>query len=329
MRCNQSRWRLNQGQKALNGGPETVQTNRAASNFVLTVAIGIMAISECLTAATVLYHPEPELLLALCRALESANIHLYAVRNSAIPSSLINALEGSESITLIGDGANVGLGAALNAAMEAAAARGFTHVLLLDQDSTPETNLPAALLERIKAIGIPVGAIAPRLIPPPAEGYKPIWYSFRAGGAPGALAVDFLPTSGSLVALNAWRVIGPFRADFFIDGIDVEWSFRAWAAGYSIILADDLSMRHCWGLPSENARRFQVLRQSQLRNAYYLRNSTYALRLPHLPWQWKLRSGARLAAQMLLLAARGQGDAALRAVLAGWRGELGPISLAA
>ena len=279
-----------------------------------------------LVAATVLYKPEAGLLRTLCDALDEGKTSLIAICNSVLEPELRAGLERRATVTPLGDGENIGLGAALNHAMEAAEAAGFTHVMLFDQDSTPEPDLPSALLQRALSVGGNLGAIGPRLVPPPGEGYKPIWYSFRGSGPSSARPVDFLPTSGSVVPVAAWRAVGPFRADFFIDGIDIEWSFRAWAAGYRMVLADDLTMRHCWGQPAEDARRAQIFRQGGLRNAYYLRNAVHQLRLDHVPRRWKLRSAARLAAQTLLLAARGQGGSALKAIRAGWRGELGPLN---
>jgi len=279
-----------------------------------------------LTAATVLHNPDPVLLAALCDALSPSSTPLFAFCNSPIDDKTRAELESRAGVTLLGDGANGGLGAALNGAMAAAETAGFTHVLLLDQDSTPDAALPSILFERAGALAGALGAIGPRLEPPAGQGYKPVWYSFRRGGRPGARPVDFLPTSGSLMPVAAWRAVGPFRNDFFIDGIDVEWSFRAWASGRQMLLADDLVMRHRWGRPSESSLRAQILRQGPLRNAYYLRNAVYSLRLPHPPLRWKARSAVRLAAQTLLLCVTGEGANALTAIRSGWRGALGPLN---
>ncbi len=279
-----------------------------------------------LAAATVLYHPDPSLLTGLCDGLHRAGLPLVAMCNSTIDPDLRAALERQCGVTFLGDGTNAGLGAALNVVMTAAESAGFTHVILFDQDSTPSPDLPRALLERAHEIAGALGAIGPRLTPPPGESYKPIWYSYRGGGRPGARPVDFLPTSGSLIPIAAWRAVGPFRADFFIDGIDIEWSFRAWRTGFQVILADDIAMPHRWGQPDDRSRLPQIVRQGALRNAYYLRNNAHSLRLPHMPWRWKMRLVPRLAAQTLALCLRGEGRGALKAIRAGWRGELGPIS---
>jgi rhamnosyltransferase len=285
-----------------------------------------MTEAKRLAAATVLYNPDSALLTALCDGMRRSGTPMFVLCNSAIDADLRSALEREGGVTLLGNGTNIGLGAALNTVMEAADRAGFTHVILFDQDSTPDVDLPRALMERAAGAVGAIGAIGPRLTPPPGQGYKPIWYSLRGGGRPGWRPVDFLPTSGSLIPIAAWRRVGPFRADFFIDGIDVEWSFRAWKAGFLMILADDLTMPHRWGQPDDGTRRPQIVRQGSLRNAYYLRNNVYSLRLPHVPRTWKMRIVLRLAAQTLMLGLRGEGPEALRAIRAGWRGELGAIS---
>ncbi len=275
-----------------------------------------------LAAATVLYEPDATLVISLCAALQDAATPLFAVCNSILDADIRDQLLRS-GVTLLGDGTNTGLGAGLNAAVGAAESAGFSHVILFDQDSTPTPQLLDTLLERAGSMTAPLGAIGPRLTPPPGEGYRAIWYSDRGGGLPNGQPVDFLPTSGSLLSITAWRTVGPFREDFFIDGVDIEWCFRAWSKGFQIILATDLAMIHRWGQPAGTLWRPQIFRQGHLRNAYYIRNNVYSLRMPHLPMRWKMRTLTRIAAQTLALCVTGGGRSAMRAIRAGWKGELG------
>lgn len=43
---------------------------------------------------------------------------------------------------------------------------------------------------------------------------------------------DFIISSGALFPLHAFQTVGMFKADWFIDMIDVEWSHRARKKGY-------------------------------------------------------------------------------------------------
>lgn len=217
--------------------------------------------------------------------------------------------------------------------METAASEGFTHVMLLDQDSEPPPDLLDRLTSRYTAVedlGEKIAVIAPRLVPPQEGFYKPIRYEWRRGRNDRDLAaLDFAPTSGSLVSLAAFKAVGPFRDDFFIGGIDVEWGFRAWDRGWGSYLATDLVMPHRWGdaVSAEELGKPQILRHSKLRNYYYARNVVTTARLSHIPWRWRVKSCAALAIQSGLLASKGP-KGALAPVRAGlydgWRGRLGP-----
>ena len=86
-------------------------------------------------------------------------------------------------------------------------------------------------------------------------------------------------------------------------------------------------------LDEAGKRRPQILRQSDLRPYYYLRNAVSGLRLAHLPLRWKARVGLRRAVQAgLLLVDRRFGRATqrliTRAIGDGWSGHLGPAPAA-
>jgi rhamnosyltransferase len=288
-----------------------------------------------MAAATVLYRPDPAVLDALLAPLVETGLRIFIFSNGGLNEDIAERLARLPDLHLIRSPENIGLGAGLNAVVEAAEAEGFGHIVLFDQDSTPDADLLPKLLGRFQAIerqsAIPPAVLGPLLVAPENEAFLPPWYSRRPEAlAADVAAVDFLPTSGSLVSIAAWRTIGPFRADYFIDGIDVEWCFRAWARGYSCGLAEELRMVHRWGYVEEAGRRRpQILRQSDLRTYYYLRNAVSGLRLAHLPLRWKARVGLRLAVQTgLLLVDRRFGRATrrlvARAITDGWSGHLGP-----
>lgn len=284
-------------------------------------------------AATVLYGPDPALLDALLTVLESDDLPLFIFVNGPLEAVVETRLAGLARATLLRSPRNVGLGAGLNAVVEVAQAQGFRHVVLFDQDSTPKAGLAAeltALWPDAERRHGPVAAIGPLLTPPPGESYLPIRYDRRSKAAHELAAVDFLPTSGTLVSVTAWRSIGAFRADYFVDGIDVEWCLRGWSLGFASILAEQVTMSHRWGHEDDEGGRVpQILRQSRLRCFYYLRNASHLLRLAHVPARRKAIIALRLAAQAGLLVLRGGAPASMlalaaRAVRDGLAGRLGP-----
>lgn len=280
-------------------------------------------------AAVVLYRPDPALLARQVEGLQGMRFIAFA--NGPLDADARATLPLA-SLRLIASPENVGLGRGLNAVMEAASEEGFTHVLLLDQDSEPTSELVAALAGRMQALEQArerVAVLAPRLVPPGEGFYKPIRYEWRGEQrADGLAAVDFAPTSGSLVSVAAYQSIGAFRDDFFIAGIDVEWGFRAWSQGWSSLVAADLAMPHRWGeaVDEKNLGKLQILRHTPIRNYYYARNVIATTRLAHVPLRWRLSSCLALAAQVGLLALKGPPGSLgpVRAGLAdGWRGRLG------
>lgn len=285
--------------------------------------------------ATVLYRPDPVLLEALLSPLDRGGRRIYVFVNGPIAPSAQERLRKLANAVVISSDTNLGLGAALNALMERAVGDGYQHVLLMDQDSTPTPALPEALLARFLAQDRPdrpLAVMAPWLQPPAEDDYLPIRYAWRERHTG---AVHFAPTSGSLLSTAAWRTVGPFRADYFIGGIDVEWGFRAWSRGYASLVATDISLVHRWGLPQGHAGKrkpAQILRHSDERNFYYIRNAVACLRLPHIPIGWRARYACNLAAQIaVLLHRRGYGRTCRRlvaaAVSAGLKGQLGRAAM--
>jgi rhamnosyltransferase len=290
--------------------------------------------SHVVAVAIVLHEPDEVLLSELLAAIATPQRHLYIFINGPLAAAVEARLTLLDNGTIIRSGENVGQGAALNAVLKQAAHDGAAHVLLLDQDSTPNSDLPEELLRSMQkrlwpGIDLPLAVLGPLLVPPANGAYRPLRYAWRG---PGRSAVHFVPTSGSLISLRAWEKVGPFRADYFIDGIDVEWGFRAWHSGFASAVEQDIQLVHRWGSPSENASKSvpQMLRQSDVRNYYYVRNAIDCLKQPHVPRRWKVRKIATLTAQIAQLLYRRRFDASVvngvrRAILAGLRGELGPL----
>lgn len=54
-------------------------------------------------------------------------------------------------------------------------------------------------------------------------------------------------TSGSLISLEAYQEIGPFRENFFIDLVDIEYCLRARTKGFRLFLTLEPTMDHAIG----------------------------------------------------------------------------------
>jgi rhamnosyltransferase len=286
-------------------------------------------------AGIVAFGPDPARLAGLLDAIAEGVGRVFVFVNAVIDAAALDDLLRRDRVEIIRSDINLGVGAGLNALTAAAAAAGFSRMLLFDQDSRPSSALVDALeraMDRLTEQGRRPAAVGPRLIAPAAEPeFKAPRYPRRPGArrVPDLTAVDFIATSGSLVDLAAVEAIGPFRSDFFIDAIDLEWGFRAWDRGYSIWRVDDIAMEHTIGGGSIRFFGLVMPDQKPFRMHAYLRNNAYGFRLPHVPLRWKLRQAPYLALQALAYAVRHRFDGeVLRTLGAGvWRGfkgDLGP-----
>ena len=142
----------------------------------------------------------------------------------------VEALQAT--IIWLGDGSNAGLGVGYNQIMQTAVVRGLSWVVLFDQDSTPSPGMTLSLLGRFRRLmeaGQRPSVVGPRPISPDGTAYKtPDTFGVsKVGQSDALLQTLFLISSGSLTHTQAYRDIGPFREDFFIDAIDIEWCMRA------------------------------------------------------------------------------------------------------
>ncbi|WP_342778987.1 glycosyltransferase family 2 protein [Methylobacterium terricola] len=278
------------------------------------------------------FRPTPEQVATLRARVAAEARPTIVFDNGGLPASVAAHLTACGA-RVLSAGDNIGVGGALDAIARAATAAGAAQVLLLDQDAvfTPaQVSELEAAMARLRALSQPPAVVGPR--PEAAPGRKAPAYPRRPEIPDfGSLVpVAFLATSGSLIDLQAYARIGPFRSDFFIDGVDLEWCFRAWAKGYGCWMETRTALPHHVG---GGVIRWQLLgiempRQPPFRMAAYLRNSVYAWRLPHVPRAWRLRQAAYLPLQALLYWA----DSGYRprvlaqlagAVLDGLRGRLG------
>ncbi len=173
---------------------------------------------------------------------------------------------------------NQGIGSALNTGVDRARVEGATHVLTLDQDSSIPVGYVAELLRILDAstsTGMRVGAVVPEYI-------QTQRVLVRDG-----FAFDPIQ-SGQLVPLSVIDEIGPFRAEFFIDAVDSEFTVRAEEYGYRFVIAPDARIGHAlgdlvplmvWGRQVVVAGKPRhVLYHSPFRTYYMVRNSVVLIR---------------------------------------------------
>jgi rhamnosyltransferase len=145
--------------------------------------------------------------------------------------------------SIIINDSNKGLGFALNQGVRFALEREFDWVLTLDQDSKAGPEMVRQMLDLYdrQADKESIAVIGPRSI-------------FMRNGAhgdqqpvdklPEVCEVDLLHTSGNMVRSSAFRTVGLFREEFFIDQIDYDFCFRLKRSGLKVVVAGDVTMNH-------------------------------------------------------------------------------------
>jgi rhamnosyltransferase len=264
-------------------------TTRAQSDVARRVA-----------AIVVTYHPSPKNLEQLLRAITPQIQGILIIDNTPGAGAELPHIS-SNDVAVIRNGANVGLAAAQNQGVQWGATRGFTHVLILDQDSIPGPDCVARLYEAARGLsekGVAVGVVGPRVL----DNRTARAYSFKRFTFTGikhsycqadadVIATDFVIASGSLIAIDALRAIGPMDEGLFIDRIDIDWCLRAAALGYGVYGVCGARLQH---EPGEHSRRIWIGRWTEAavhspeRNYYMIRNSMLLYRKAYAPLRWIL-----------------------------------------
>lgn len=297
------------------------------------------AVARSVCAVLVTYHPDADFPARLARVASqvgatvvvdngSSELELGMLRH-AVGTAAVGA---AAATTLIGNSENLGIARALNIGVRHAQARGHSWALLLDQDTLVDTDMVERLLSiQATCLTARVAAIGSRFRDTRGRTAEPI--RLTAEGEHWE-EVESVITSGCLLSLRAYGLVGPFRDDFFIDYVDTEFCFRARAAGFRIIETLAPLMSHTVGAPTLHTvfgSKTWTSNHSAERRYYIARNNTVLLReygtFGRGPWLWKsITRSFKLTKRIAFFETDKAGKIA--AVWQGWRdalrGRMGP-----
>jgi rhamnosyltransferase len=241
----------------------------------------------------VLFDPAPVVVENVRSSLHQVDL-LVVVDNSAVPvPAVVEPLMAEARVRYLPNGANLGVARALNIGAEQALAEGCALLLTLDQDSRALPGMLTELLTCQRSAAGPVGLTAPFLV---------TRHGGRPPQAPACQPVATAMTSGSLLDLAAYRAVGPFREEFFIDFVDIEYSLRLRRAGYRLLRANGALLEHAVGHGVPLAGGLTVTSHPPLRKYYKTRNrlqvwKEYGDTFPGFCW----RDGGRFILELLRL----------------------------
>ena len=231
---------------------------------------------KSILAIVVAYYPDGSFPERFERLAEQVDAVLIVDNNSdAAAVSMLRETACRLNMGLILNSQNLGLAAALNMGVGHAIAKGYQWALLFDQDTIPGDNMFEGLREayddfpRKDKLAI-VGSNYTQL-----QTGK-LRYSPRVTNGCSWNERRVVITSGSLLSIPAYQVLGPFRDNYFVDCVDLEYCLRARSRDFQVIIASKPLMIHDVGKPTRHRLAWQeidVSNHSRVRRYYMIRNN--------------------------------------------------------
>jgi len=180
----------------------------------------------------VLYNPSETVIESINSYLNQIG-HLFIVDNSEKENHFIKN-ELKRNVSYLFNNSNIGVAAALNLGAQKAIELGYSFILTMDQDSKAPENMVDMLLNvmlRNKNVGIVS----------PLHSNK---YETHLRFNEDLESINVVMTSGNLVSLEAYKKVGKFNDDFFIDYVDIEYCFRMNLNNYLIYRLNKTILEH-------------------------------------------------------------------------------------
>jgi rhamnosyltransferase len=231
-----------------------------------------------IAAVIVLYRPDTSALDNV-RAVAEQVDHVFVVDNTETPDpAFVKTLVSLPNVTYVPLGDNMGIAAALNRGMERMRNAGYSWAITMDQDSRPRAGMVATLARCADvATESPIGLITPIHIQSTKPGRKP-FVGYRA-------AVTAM-TSGNLLSVKHWALVGGFDEGLFIDQVDNDLCLRMHRAGVAVLRCGEALIDHTLGDMTKHTGLVTnyASNHSPIRRYYIARNRFVLLRrFPDFP----------------------------------------------
>ncbi len=168
---------------------------------------------------------------------------------------------------------NLGMAKALNRLCAAAEEGGATDIVLLDQDSVAAQDL---VVEESRHRGENIGLVCSRIIDRNHKSDMSV--------AARVCAIKRPITSGSMVNIAAWKIVGGYDERLFVDWVDNEFDDNLRIHGFELLQTQATSILHelgrqeyVWSAPGNDAAG-----KTHATKAYYRQN--------YSAWRWRDRA---------------------------------------
>lgn len=215
---------------------------------------------------TVLYNADDTVIANIQSYIQELD-HLYAVDNSEpVNPIMIDQLKVFPNCTYINNNGNQGIANALNVGAQNAVEAGAAWLLTMDQDSKFEPGQFLKLIEFTTQLDDKTtGLVSP-------------FHKTKISVEPKTEVDEVLTTmtSGNLISLYAWQVIGGFDEDYFIDAVDWDYCLRLTSSNFKVLRLNTVHLEHNLGNVTKHTafsrKDVMVLNYNPTRRYYITRN---------------------------------------------------------
>lgn len=254
----------------------------------------------------VLYHPTEEFLDNLAKARATCP-NVVAVDNSPEADARLHESLREQGIQVIFNRNNGGIAGAYNKGAEVLLSQQCEVVFLLDQDSDIDASFFTKMMQTCIELGTDMFLVGPKIyeinlqkcmpIFPPGKRFpKPVRIDDQTAGLFPTLCII---SSGSAISAAAYRKLGAFREDYFIEYVDIEYSLRAWSQDVPVYMNAAVTMRQTAGQIERHGKRFTT-NHPAWRRYYGARNAVHCLNLYRSYWEGLHWLSALLAIQQVM-----------------------------
>lgn len=211
-------------------------------------------------AVVILYEPDIDFVKNI-KSYKQYVKKVYIIDNSL--KELDKNLIKDENIQYIFNNENQGISKSLNKASSLAIKEGFDYITTMDQDSCFVDF--KKFLKCIKNIDLTNVAMVSAN---PSYDKKNMIDDCTYEN------VNRSITSGSILNLDLYKLVGNFDENLFIDEVDFDYCLRAKILGYEILLFKNIYLEHNYGTKIENIDKYRV-QYPAIRVYYMTRNRLY------------------------------------------------------
>lgn len=193
---------------------------------------------------------------------------LFIYFNSEVTDEDVQKLrEVSPKIELIFNNENKGIAETLNLSAQRALNLGYSWLLTMDQDSWFPANTFFEMFRQQNVRQVAIFSPNPDLSAGSEKGKQDL-----------AEEVLHVITSGNLLNLEIWKIVGGFEEKLFIDEVDNDYCLRAVSKGFKIISFKNCPLVHELGINKEVFflfKKYTIITHSPIRAYYIFRNNFY------------------------------------------------------